>query len=473
MDNTGHSRKWHILVAVGVATLLSTLCTSIMNTILPTIEKDLRIPLSQSEWIVLVYLLVLTLLLLPFGRLSDLIGHRTVFLSGFMLFMMASIWCGLAPTFTWLILGRALLAVAGAMLLSVGPAMLTTAFPPNQRGKALGVQAVMTYLGLAVGPVLGGAITQFMHWEYTFYVTIPFALIGFVLAWRVVPKFPKMPDRRLNVGETLLFMSTMAALVLVLNPGVLPKGNPIVPWVLIAIFVGCATMFFRSELKLESPMLDLRLFRVPNFGFGSLGAAINYLCFYLILFLIPFYLDEVVHASSGQTGLYLTIPPVVMAVTAPIAGALADRLGPRILTGIGMAANVCALICFGFLGLHNVIELQMLLLVVGLILAGVGNGAFAAPNNSAIMGAAPKSKQGVASGTLATCRYVGMMAGITLGGSFLDLLMAHSSRTGVAAFLYGLSVTMWVGAAFGVLGLIVTLQLSLNSSNTTEKLKRN
>jgi MFS family permease len=208
-------------------------------------------------------------------------------------------------------------------------------------------------------------------------------------------------------------------------------------------------------------MIDLKLFRIRNFGFGSLGAALNYLCFFLTLFIIPFFFDQILHASALETGIYMTITPLVMTVSAPIAGALSDRIGSRRFSMTGMLFSTVSLVLFGIMA--HISSSPYFLLILGLVCAGLGTGLFAAPNNSAIMGAAPLSQQGLASGVLATFRYIGMIAGTTVGGSLFTALISGYTQPGraeSAIFLHAFSAVMWIGAAFGILGFVCTFFMS-------------
>ncbi|MGG4011503.1 MFS transporter [Bacillus smithii] len=202
-----NDRRWYVLITVGIGTFLSSLNTSITNTVLPVIQRSIHLTLSQSEWIVLIYLLVLTLFLLPVGRLSDMFGHRLIFLSGFALFICSALLCGLSGNYLLLLWGRALLAVAGSMILSVGPALISTTFPPQQRGRVLGLQAIMTYIGLSLGPVLGGWLTQWWGWPIIFFLTIPFGLAGLGLGIWSIPKVVPTQRKQFDLKGFFFFLS--------------------------------------------------------------------------------------------------------------------------------------------------------------------------------------------------------------------------------------------------------------------------
>lgn len=463
-------RRWYVLGCVGIGTFLSSLNTSITNTVLPTIERSLKVSLGQSEWIVLIYLLILTMSLVPIGRLSDLWGHRLLFLLGFALFTCAAVLCGLSENFLSLLLGRALLAFGGAMILSVGPALITTTFPLEQRGRVLGLQALMTYIGLSLGPVLGGYLAQIWGWQSTFLVTVPFGIGGLLLGIWVVPKIVVENRKILDLQGICLFVIAMAAVTLLLNSNAVTYYRVYVLLLLLIVFGVAIWAFIHVEREHTAPMIDLKLFQIRNFGFGALGAALNYLCFFLTLFIIPFYFDRVLHFSASKVGMYLTTTPLVMTVCAPIAGALSDRTGPRALTMLGMLFSTISLVLFGVMahtGTHW-------LLILGLIFAGLGTGTFAAPNNSAILGAAQRSQQGVASGVLATFRYIGMIAGITIGGSLLDSIIRYFTYQGAdarSAFLDAFSIVMWIGVLFGILGLACTFAMTKKAEMTLHETK--
>jgi MFS family permease len=328
-------RRWYVLLTVGIGTFLSSLNTSITNTVLPVIQRSLGLTLSQSEWIVLIYLLVLTLFLLPVGKLSDLIGHKLLFLCGFALFALSAALCGLSRNYLSLLSGRALLAVAGSMILAVGPALLSATFPPAQLGRVLGLQAIMTYIGLSLGPALGGWFTEWWGWPVIFFLTIPFSLLGLAAGIWAIPEIASNRRKPFDLKGFFFFIIGMTACTLLLNLNVITGNRASIGIMLLLLFALSAWEFVRVEQKQPEPMLDLRLFRIRNIGFGALGAALNYLCFFLALFLLPFYFDHVLKYSAAAIGSLMTITPLVMTVSAPISGALSDRTGPRLLTNVG------------------------------------------------------------------------------------------------------------------------------------------
>jgi EmrB/QacA subfamily drug resistance transporter len=466
MDTTlPKQNKWLVLLCVGIGAFLSSLNSSLTSTILPTIEHSLKTTLSQSEWVVLIYLLIMTVTLIPIGRLSDLSGHRKIFLSGFALFICSAILCGCSSNFFTLILGRALLAFGGSILLSVGPAIITTTFSAKERGKALGIQALMTYIGLSLGPLLGGSITQLLGWHFAFFLSVPFGLAGFVLALLYVKDVEAASVKSIDVRGMVFFAIAMTAATILMNGASITSSYFILLLIFILMILSFL-LFFHSERKTPSPMMPLSLFRIQNFGFGAIGAAFNYLCFYLMLFIIPFYFDRVLHSSAMQTGIIFTITPIIMTVCSPIVGALSDRLGSRVFTMTGMGFSILSLLLFGIMA-KTTPATAFLLLILGLICAGFGTGVFAAPNNSAIMGAAPKDYQGVASGVVATFRNIGMIAGTTIGGSLFSFMLLNLSKKDIPAqqaFLSTFSIIMWIGAIFGIMGFACSFSMDKSRS---------
>lgn len=451
--------KWLVLLCVGIAAFLSSLNSSLTSTILPIIKNSLNITLSQSEWIVLIYLLIMTVALIPIGRLSDLWGQRKIFLFGFALFTCSAIICGCSSNFITLMVGRALLALGGSILLSVGPAIITTTFPSEERGKALGIQALMTYIGLSLGPLFGGSITQFFGWHVTFFISVPFSLAGFILALFYVKTATKATVKSIDIRSMVFFAIAITATTILMNGASITSSRLILMFLLILMLLSFL-MFFHSERRAPSPMIPLSLFRIRNFGFGAIGAAFNYLCFYLTLFIIPFYFDHILHTSALKTGIILTITPVIMTICSPIVGALSDRLGSRIFSMTGMVFSIFSLLLFAIMA-KTTSSIAFSLLILGLICAGLGTGIFAAPNNSAIMGAAPKEYQGVASGVVATVRNIGMIAGTTIGGSLFSFILNrfHKSIYDQWAFLSTFSIVMWIGAVFGIIGFICSFSM--------------
>lgn len=423
ISTTQDNRKWLVLAAIGASTFMTALDTSVVNAVLPVINRSLGSQITTIQWVVTIYLLVVSGLLLSFGRLGDLRGHKPIFLSGFGIFILSSALCGLAPSAGLLIAFRGLQALGAAMLAANSPAILTKSFPASQRGQALGLQATMTYLGLSAAPSVGGWLTDLFSWRAVFYINIPVGLAAFLLSLRFIPKDEGAKNaERFDLTGALLFMAGLVALLLGLNQGA-EWGWTSAP--ILGLFIAAATflsVFIFVEKRQAYPMLDLSLFSKRLFTTSTTAALLNYMALFSILFLMPFYLLQGRGLSPSQAGLILTAQPIIMAIVAPLSGTISDRIGTRLPAVLGMAILAVALFALARLGPTT--PLPLVALVLGI--AGLGTGTFISPNNSALMGSAPHQRQGIAAGILATARSVGMVLGIGLAGAIFTTILASS-----------------------------------------------
>jgi EmrB/QacA subfamily drug resistance transporter len=422
--NPEQVKKWWVLIAVGVSTFMSALDTSVVNIVLPIVNEDFHTSVATVEWIVIIYLLLVSGLLLSFGRLGDLHGHRRIFLTGFLIFIGSSMACGLAGTPGWLIAFRGFQAIGAAMLSANSPAILTKSFPDSQRGQALGMQATMTYLGLTVGPSLGGWLTVQFSWRAVFFINVPVGLLALLISFLFVPHDGgHTGTEKFDLRGAGLFMAGLIALLLGLNQGESwGWTSPAILGLLLAaaVFLG---VFLAVELRVPNPMLDLSLFQRRIFSAAVASAILNYICVYSILFLMPFYLLQGRLLSPDQAGLLLSAQPLVMAVAAPVSGTLSDRIGSRIPGTVGMLILALGLLLLATLQQAS----SSLLIILALAVSGLGIGIFISPNNSALMGAAPRNRQGTAAGVLATARSVGMVLGIGLAGAIFTTVLGRQA----------------------------------------------
>jgi EmrB/QacA subfamily drug resistance transporter len=447
-DTEAGSRRWWVLIAVGVGTFMSALDGSIVNTILPVIKQFFGATVGTVEWAVTVYLLVVSGLLLTFGRLGDLRGHKKVYVSGFGLFVLGSALCGLAPTAEALIAFRAFQALGAAMLFANSPAILTGNFPSRRRGQALGMAAMMTYLGLTIGPSLGGWLTVLLGWRSVFYINVPVGLFALLLSVRFIPADHVGHMERFDLPGALTFMGGLTALLFALNRGhARGWGSPLIV-LLLAVSVGLLTLFLFVENRAKSPMLDLNLFKRRMFSAASAAAVLNYVCLYMVVFLMPFYLILGRGLNAGEAGVLMASQPLVMAVAAPLSGMLSDRIGSRIPGTAGMVVMAAGLLLLSTLGRQAPFGLA----VTGLAIIGLGTGIFISPNSSALMGSAPPNRQGIASGILATARNVGMVLGVGLAGAIFTTILTREGAGGSQTALFTA-----IEASFRVAGAIAAL----------------
>jgi len=424
----GETQKWGVLIAIGIGTFMTALDTSVVNTVLPIIGQNFNATIANVEWVVTIYLLVLSGLLLSFGRLGDMRGHKAIYITGFGIFMFGSLFSGAAPNVGLLIAFRGLQALGAAMLAANSPAILTKSFPVQQRGQALGLQATMTYLGLTVGPSVGGWLATLFSWRIVFYINLPVGLAAIWLSLKFIPNDPShYQAEQFDYPGAITFLLGLGALLLGLNQGVEWGWTSIPILALLVSAIILLVLFVYIEVQSKQPMLDLSLFKQLPFSMTAASAVINYIGVYSSIFLMPYYLIQGRGFSSAQAGLILTAQPVIMAVIAPISGTLSDRIGTRLPAVFGMAVLSGGLYALSRLTAQSSIESIM----IALAIVGLGTGAFISPNNSALMGSAPKSRQGIAAGILATCRNFGMVLGVGIAGAIFTTVLSHGG-TGIS-----------------------------------------
>lgn len=452
----GVGSKWLVLLAVGIGTFMSALDGSVVNIVLPVVSNSFHTVLVNVEWIVTIYLLVLSGLLLSFGRLGDLRGHKTVYLSGFIIFILGSALSGLSPSVQALIFFRGLQATGAAMLSSNSPAILTKNFPVEQRGQALGMQATMTYLGLTVGPSLGGWLATQFSWRAVFYINVPVGLFAIWLSLLSIPHDTNSePKEHFDLTGAAVFIAGLSALLLALNQGEAWGWTSLPILALLVVALITLAIFLRIETRIKSPMLDLSLFKKRIFSLSVTSAIFNYICVYTILFLMPFYLIDGRHLSPVMAGLWLTAQPIVMAVVAPISGTLSDRFGTRLPSALGMGILAVGLWLLSRLGSVSPAAQVMFALAV----VGLGTGAFISPNNSALMGSAPRQRQGIAAGILATSRNFGMVLGVGFAGAIYTTVLVHAQPTigGQSAIFNAYQVSFMAASVIAILGTLTSL----------------
>jgi EmrB/QacA subfamily drug resistance transporter len=450
MTNKTIDRKWWVLIAVGTGSFMAALDGSVVNTILPVIKGAYQSNVATVEWVVTVYLLVISGLLLTFGRLGDLRGHKSVYIWGFSIFVLSSALCGSATSAEMLIVFRGMQAIGGAMLASNSPAILTGNFPPERRGQAIGLNSMMTYLGLTAGPSLGGWLAQTLGWRSVFYMNVPVGALALTLSLIFIPKgSPAETGKKFDLAGAALFLAGLVALMLGLNQGA-EWGWLSAPILgLIAAAIVLLTVFVIVELRTPAPMLDLSLFRNPLFSASTVSALLNYICIYSLMFLMPFYLIQGRGLNPAQAGLLLTAQPILMAITAPISGSLSDRTGARLPGMIGMALLAGGLFLLSRLGPAS----PFWMVILGLAIAGSGTGTFISPNTSALLGAAPRHRQGIASGVLASGRNVGMVLGIGLAGAIFTTHLAQNTPN---ALYSGVDTGFLVAAVVAAVGIVMS-----------------
>ena len=405
-DVNGHVRgdtsKGVVLLVATMASFLFPFMGSSVNIALPSIGKELSLDAVTLSWVATAYILASAALLIPFGRIADIYGRKKVFTCGIVIFTVSSLLSGLASSATMLISFRVLQGIGGAMIAGTGVALLTSVYPADETGKALGINVAATYAGLSLGPVLGGVLTQHCGWRSIFFINVPLGLvlIGIIL-WKLKGDWVGAKGEKFDFAGSIIYGLALVALV---------YGFTILPailgiWLVVAGVVGLS-VFVRWEMKTRDPILDIGIFKNSRvFTFSNLTALINYSATFAVVFLMSLYLQYIKGFNPQSAGLILVTMPVVQAIFSPAAGRLSDRVEPRVLTSAGMAVTTAGLVLFIFLNG----ETPLGFIVASLILIGFGIALFSSPNTNAAMSSAPKRAYGVASATLATMRQVGMV----------------------------------------------------------------
>lgn len=398
-----------VLLVVTVASFLTPFMGSSMNIALPTIGREFALDAVLLAWIPTSYLLSATVFLLPFGRIADIYGRKRIFTYGIVIYTISSLLSATSASAIMLISFRVLQGIGGAMIMGTGVAILTSVYPVEERGKALGINVAAVYLGLSVGPFLGGLLTQYFGWRSIFLLNLPLGLaITFLLFWNLKGEWAAARGEKFDLSGSLIY--SLAIVALMYGFSLLPEmlGVGVILIGLLGILA-----FIWWETKAASPILNMSIFSKNRiFVFSNLAALVNYSATSAVTFLLSLYLQYAKDFSPQNAGMVLVSMPAVQAILSPLAGRLSDRIAPQILASVGMALTTIGLILLTFLRQDTAIGS----IFVSLIVLGLGFAFFSSPNTNAVMSSVVGRTYGVASATLATMRQVGMMLsmGITM-----------------------------------------------------------
>lgn len=426
---------WYVVGTVCVGAFMGQLDASIVTLAFPTLQHDFHAGLGAVTWVGITYLVVLVATVTAVGRFADMIGRKLLYTYGFIVFIIGSALCGLAPSLVSLDAFRALQGIGAAMLQANSVAIIYLALPPGELGRGIGIQGAAQALGLALGPTVGGLLIALGGWRLIFYVNVPAGVVGAALGWFLIPRSRHLQGRIafdwLGFG---MFVPAIGAFLAALSVGnEVGWASPAI-LTLLAVSVALGVAFVRHERSAASPMLDLGLFSRVQFSAGIASGLLSYLVMFGSLFVVPFFLERALGQSPGTTGLELTVMPVALGIVAPLAGRLADRLGARPLTVSGMVISAAFLVA---LALFHRNQAAFLL---ELAVLGAGLGLFTPPNNAAIMGAAPREQSGVASGVLNMTRGMGTAMGLAVT-SLVFGLVAGARTASASATTRGFEVS--------------------------------
>ena len=393
------SYKWWAFWTIAAGTFFSVVDHGSVLVALPEIESYFDASLESVQWVVVSYALVISVLLLPMGRLGDVIGRRRVYLVGTAIFVLASLAASLSTGLDFLVAMRVLKGVGAGMVQGCGMGMMIAAFPDSERGKALGTHLSVVGMGAIAGPAVGGFLVAWLGWQSVFFINVPAGSLVIILAWFLLERGPGAGQYRRGQNSfdwTGAAVSGVFLLVLLLVVG---NGNGL-GWVSTPVIVGVVAVvvllgaFIWWELRVESPMLELRLFVNKIFGFGVAAAWLSFFGTSAARFMMPFYLQRVLSYSPEQVGLMMIPPAVCMVLIGPFSGRLADRFGWRVPTVCGIALSATGAFVLAF-ALQE--QSPVWLVIATMMMQSTGNGIFNSPNSSSILSVVDRSRYGVVS----------------------------------------------------------------------------
>ncbi|MDP6576931.1 MAG: MFS transporter [Dehalococcoidales bacterium] len=426
-----------VFLVITMSSFVTPFMGSAVNIALPSIGQEFGMDAVLLAWVTTSYLLAGTVFLLPFGRFADIYGRQKIFTYGIIIFTASSVLSALSISAVMLIAFRALQGIGGAMIFGTNVAILTSVFPAQERGKVLGINVAAVYLGLSLGPFLGGLLTQYAGWRSIFWLNLPLGLIIITyFFWKLKGERAEAKGEKFDLIGSLIYGLGIIALI---------YGLSLLPEISGALLTGIGVvgimLFIWWETRTTSPILHMDLFRHNRvFAFSNLAVLVSYSATFAVAFLLSLYLQYVKGFSPQNAGLVLVAMPTVQAIFSPYAGQLSDRVSPQLLASAGMALTTIGLGLLVFLNQQTPVEF----IVASLIVLGAGFALFSSPNTNAIMSSVENKFYGVASATISTMRQVGMM--FSMGISML-IISLYVGRVEITPQYYA-AFTMSLKTAF-------------------------
>jgi EmrB/QacA subfamily drug resistance transporter len=450
------NRRWWALGAMCFALFMIMLDNTVVNVALPSIARDLKIGISELEWIVTGYALVFAALLITGGKLADMFGRRKIFVIGLAIFSLSSLACGLAPSASFLIGARCAQGIGAALMNPATLSIITATFPAKQRGQAIGIWAGVSALALAIGPLVGGLIVDNIGWNWIFFVNVPIGVLGIVVSLLVIKESRDTShEQSIDLPGLLTSIGFLFSLSYALVEG---NSHGWTSPEILGLFALAAVLlvaFIVVEKRQRLAMLDLSLFKIGSFTGANVVAMLVSLSMFGVFFFVSLYIQNILGYSAVQAGASFLPMVTLIIVVAPIAGRLSDRVGSRWLMGAGMTLLGFSLLLYERVTVHS----TFWTLLPSMILGGVGMAMTMSPMTSAAMGAVPVDKAGVGSGVLNSFRQVGGSLGIAVMGAIVASYLHHPTTSPLAAqdYVNGLHAGFAVGAVLSFAAAIVAV----------------
>jgi EmrB/QacA subfamily drug resistance transporter len=453
-------KKNFILSLMMISSFVAPFLGSSVNIALPSISRDFGMNAVTMSWVSMAYLLASAVFLVPLGKLADLIGRVKVFVLGNIIVATASLLCAIAKDSTMLIIFRVLQGIGSAMMFGTNMAIITAVFPPNQRGKAIGINVTAVYLGLSAAPVLGGILTQTFGWQSIFIVTIPFGIFVAMAARLVIQTdWAEAKNEKFDYSGSIIYLLSMSAFMY----GFSRLPDPLAFGLVLFGAMGLL-LFWRVELKTPFPVFNMQLFFGNRlFALSNLAALINYATTFAVTFVLSLYLQYIKGLSPRDAGIILIAQPIMMAIVASFSGKLSDKYQPRILSSIGMGVIAIGLVLL--LPLNS--STSNSYLILSLILLGIGFGLFSSPNTNAVMSSVAKKFLGTASATVATMRMTGQMVSMGIATLVIHIFIGKEriSLSNQDAFLHSVSITFAIFIGLSLVGIWASLARGNSQKN--------
>lgn len=449
-----------VITVVVITAFITTFTGSALNLSIPDIGSQFGASAGRMGWLVSGYTLSVAAFSVPFGRLADITSRRNVLIAGIALFVACCIAALLSGSMAMLLISRVMQGVGAAMIFSTNTAVLISAFPGEQRGRALGYSLASTYVGLSAGPVIGGALNHNFGWRSIFVfigilgvVALAAALMKLPAEKRTEPHAPGAGRRSFDAAGNVIYMIS----IFLLMYGLSEAGNGAVYIAVAAAGAAAGIIFVSHEMKSADPVVDIRLFREnKGYAFSNLSAMLNYGATFAISYLISIYLQVVMGYSSQTAGLIMIFQPLIMALLSPVAGRLSDRFSPFRMSSLGMALCAAGTFMFIFTGLQT----HLVFIITALVVTGLGFAMFSSPNTNAVMSCVEKEDYGVASSILATMRSIGHTFSMVIVTITVTVLASDMALADVPAdvLIKVIRVSFIVFTAICIAGVFISLK---------------